>query len=60
MLKVQNQAKQAMSPGLPLAVVAVSTLKIEYPRIQALSQDKEQGMHPRAATYVVALDYTSL
>jgi hypothetical protein len=28
----------------------VGTLKIGYPRIQALSQDKEQGVHSRAAT----------
>jgi hypothetical protein len=27
----------------------VGTLKTGYPRIQALSQDKEQGVHPRAA-----------
>jgi hypothetical protein len=41
-------------------VGTVSTLKTGYPRIQALSQDKEHGVHPRAATYIVALDHTSL
>jgi hypothetical protein len=36
-------------PGyLELEVGVVSTVKTEYPCIQALSQDKEQGMHPRA------------
>jgi hypothetical protein len=29
---------------------AVGTLKTGYPRIQALSQDKEQDVHPRTAT----------
>jgi hypothetical protein len=29
---------------------SVGTLKTEYPRIQALNQDEEQGVHPRAAT----------
>jgi hypothetical protein len=33
-----------------MAASTVGTLKIEYPRIQALSQDKQQGVHPRAAT----------
>jgi hypothetical protein len=28
----------------------VGTLKTGYPRIQALSQDKEQDVHPRAVT----------
>jgi hypothetical protein len=41
--------------GLPLAAApgwteSVGTLKIGYPCIQALSQDKEQGVHPRTAT----------
>jgi hypothetical protein len=36
------------------------TLQTGYPRIQASSQDKEQGVHPRAAMYLVALDLTSL
>jgi hypothetical protein len=31
-------------------ILSVDTLKTGYPRIQALSQDKEQGVHPRAAT----------
>jgi hypothetical protein len=30
------------------------------PHIQALSQDKEQDVHPRAVTQVVASDHTSL
>jgi hypothetical protein len=30
--------------------VVVGTLKTGYPRIQALSQEKEQSVHPRAAT----------
>jgi hypothetical protein len=38
----------------------VGTLKTGYPHIQALSQNKKQGMHPRVATYIVALDHTSL
>jgi hypothetical protein len=38
----------------------VSTLKTRYPCIQALSQNKEQGMHPRPAMQAVALDNTSL
>jgi hypothetical protein len=29
---------------------SIGILKTGYPRIQALSQDKEQGVHPRAAT----------
>jgi hypothetical protein len=29
---------------------SVGTLKTEYPRIQALSQDNEQGVYSRAAT----------
>jgi hypothetical protein len=28
----------------------VGTLHTRYPRVQASSQDKEQGMHPRVAT----------
>jgi hypothetical protein len=39
---------------------SVDTLKTGYPHIQALSQDKEQGVHPRATTQAVALDHTSL
>jgi hypothetical protein len=31
-------------------VSSIGTLKIGYPRIQALSQDKEHDVHPRAAT----------
>jgi hypothetical protein len=38
----------------------IGTLKTGYPRIQSLSQDKEQHVHPRATTYAVALDHTSL
>jgi hypothetical protein len=38
----------------------VGTLKTGCPRIQALSQDKEQCVHPRTATQAVALDHTSL
>jgi hypothetical protein len=38
----------------------VDTEEAGYPRIQALSQDKEQGVHPYAATKAVASDYTSL
>jgi hypothetical protein len=41
-------------------VLVVGTLKTGYPRIQALSQDKEQGVHPHAATQAVASDHTSL
>jgi hypothetical protein len=33
-----------------LRAMSVGTLKIGYPRIQALSQDKKQGVHPRAIT----------
>jgi hypothetical protein len=40
--------------------VAVGTLQTRYPRIQASSQDKEQSMHPRAATYPVAPDLSFL
>jgi hypothetical protein len=36
-------------------MVIVGTLKTGYPRIQALSQGKEQGVYPRAATQAVAL-----
>jgi hypothetical protein len=39
---------------------SVGTLKTGYLRIQVLSQDKEQDMHPCATTQVVALDHTSL
>jgi hypothetical protein len=35
-------------PHLTL-IVSVGTLKTGYLRIQALSQDKEQGVHPHAA-----------
>jgi hypothetical protein len=38
----------------------VGTLKTGYPRIQALRQDKEQGVHPHAVTQVVASNHTSL
>jgi hypothetical protein len=38
----------------------VGTLKTGNPHIQALSQGKEQGMHPHAATKAVASDHTSL
>jgi hypothetical protein len=38
----------------------VSTLKTGYPRIQALSQGKEQGIYPCAATQAVALGLASL
>jgi hypothetical protein len=38
----------------------VGTLKTGYPRIQALSQDKEHVVHPRAAMQVVDSDHTSL
>jgi hypothetical protein len=48
----------SLSRGGPRA--SVGTLKTEYPCIQALSQDKEQGVHPHAATSVIASDYTSL
>jgi hypothetical protein len=44
----------------PVSIVDVGTLKNRYPRIQALSEDKEQGVHPRAATQAVASDHTSL
>jgi hypothetical protein len=36
--------------SLLLVATHVDTLKTKYPCIQALSQDKEQGVHPRAAT----------
>jgi hypothetical protein len=29
---------------------SVGTLETGYPRIQVLSQDKEQGVHPRTIT----------
>jgi hypothetical protein len=35
-------------------------LEDRVPRIQTLSQDKEQDMRPRAATQTVVLDHTSL
>jgi hypothetical protein len=38
----------------------VGTLKTGYPCIQALSQGKEQGVYPRAATQAVAPDLASL
>jgi hypothetical protein len=38
-------ASPEVGPG-----ASVGTLKTRYPRIQALSQYKEQGMHSRAAT----------
>jgi hypothetical protein len=38
----------------------VGTLQTGYPRIQASSQDKEQCVHPRAATYHVASDLSFL
>jgi hypothetical protein len=53
-----RHAMAACVAGLPLRPSAVprcrdawrvGTLKIRYPRIQALSQDNEQGVHPRAA-----------
>jgi ABC-type dipeptide/oligopeptide/nickel transport system ATPase subunit len=60
-------------PGVPLSTSGrqifgvesegtqvVSTLKTGYRRIQALSQDKEQSVHPRAATQDVASDHISL
>jgi hypothetical protein len=34
----------------PCFLYAIVTLKTGYLRIQALSQDKKQGVHPRAAT----------
>jgi hypothetical protein len=40
--------------------VAVGTLETGYPRIQALSQDKEQDVHPHGATYPVAPGLSSL
>jgi hypothetical protein len=43
-----------------LDVHYVGTLKTGYPRIQALSQGKEQGVYPRAATQAVALGLASL
>jgi hypothetical protein len=39
----------AASPEVGLGS-SVGTLKTGYPRIQALSQDKEQGVHPCTAT----------
>jgi hypothetical protein len=39
---------------------AVGTLKTGYLRIQALSQEKEQGVHPCATTQAIASDHTSL
>jgi hypothetical protein len=45
---------------LSMPVAMVDTLKTGYPHIEALSQDKEQGMHPRDATYAVAFDHSSL
>jgi hypothetical protein len=38
----------------------VGALRTGYPHIQASSQDKEQDMHPRTATYPVAPDLASL
>jgi hypothetical protein len=34
---------------LKMSIDCVGTLKTGYPRIQILSQDKEQDVHPRAA-----------
>jgi hypothetical protein len=39
---------------------SVGILNTGYSHVQALSQDKEHGVHPRAATYAVASDHTSL
>jgi hypothetical protein len=41
-------------------IFVVGTLKTGYPRIQALSQDKEHDVHPPAVMYIVSLDHTSL
>jgi hypothetical protein len=41
-------------------MVVVGTLKIGYPCIQALSQDKEQNVHPHAAKQAGTSDHTSL
>jgi hypothetical protein len=41
-------------------VNAVGTLQTGYPRIQASSQDKRQGVHPRTATCPASLDQASL
>jgi hypothetical protein len=38
----------------------VGTLKTGYLHIQALSQDKEHGVHPHAAMQAIASDHTSL
>jgi hypothetical protein len=40
--------------------ILVDTLKTGYPRIQALSQGKEQGVYPHAATQAVAPGLASL
>jgi hypothetical protein len=58
-LKIGPTCGLATSPEESLGAT-VDTLQTGYPRIQASSQDKEQGVHPRAATYHVALDHTSL
>jgi hypothetical protein len=40
--------------------VNVGTLQIGYPHMQALSQDKEQGVHLRDTTCSTAPDFASL
>jgi hypothetical protein len=39
--------------------ISVVTLQTEYPYIQALSQDREQDVHPCAATYPIVPDPAS-
>jgi hypothetical protein len=36
--------------GICVLELAAGTLKTGYPHLQALSQDKEQGVHPHVAT----------
>jgi hypothetical protein len=47
--KIAPTCRFAASPEVGPGA-SVGTLKIGYLRIQALSQDKEQGVHPRAVT----------
>jgi hypothetical protein len=48
-------ASSEVGPG-----ATIGTLHTGYPRVQASSQDKEWGMHPRATMCLVVLDPTSL
>jgi hypothetical protein len=58
--KIQDTLSARLVSFLPRNATTVGTLKIEYHRIQALSQDNESDVHPRATAQAVASDHTSL